>query len=960
MPEEEVDAVVFKVPLQLSSVASFAGELSQWAMTASSSLTTALRKHLHQEVGAPELWNGESLVMVLGGNTTLASVAVVMDVRILVPLLDSRRLDSMVAVQSVGYLARVDAWRAAIGKLGTAAFKAIFQSELDSMHLPAPPGMSMTLGIISKEIISLSLWSGMASQHPVFTIAAETSLEAGSEAPEVATAGVFVSSAAVIAILGVCLGSVACAKPKGIRNCLNGMSAKWKHAAQDEELANVDNVKTYHDVDGASRAVDEIVRTISSPKRMHEALRAGIGKLVEGTISPTTPGAKKLKQLEEASAHATPECETASPNVPGLRSFISPKAHEVPGAVPGTPSPSALVWRAMQGFVSSSSSSSLTPSQRGLRKAGSIEPNLVGHASSSSEDEAAKSLIRKDRSGTDDVITTDLMDQTWQSTTAGGETIKSSIKPDLSYCTDDFEVSAQPAIDGERSIALEPESEPRCRKSSKSPTRPAPLDLDADDTLELQAAPQTGSKSTSHARKAWTPGGNRKGVSVAHGTPASRKKASLRLPVPHAGTRSELKGLMQDELDAVVDQQILDHSSRPASTCSSTNETPCTRLFKQIDVDKDGIISREEYNAALRSGILMKHAPEPDETPSTRLFRQIDTDEDGIISPEEYDAALRSGVIVRQQPIAASRSVSDASGDGPLLRSRPPSGADLRRTARSTSGRSLSYLQSSTSFLPMCQPSAPSRATPTASSKPSRRPRPLSGSQILARAHTPDPMSFPPDPYWDNAAFRKPKTSGIEAEFGGTSSNSTKQRLADMTNSQASKVDEHHGMKSDLSVSSWASGKLLEQFENPDTAYNTPAGRRRSRDTDMELVDATWDDYASPRCVEPSSCSSKKSWSDQKEEYWTDDSFEASPSKRSRPSLRKRPTPIKLEDSPERNLFSELPGSIANEISPIHVREPPSMPSMISNPPSGMPPVLPLDGRATGSSVICERSVRSP
>ena len=64
---------------------------------------------------------------------------------------------------------------------------------------------------------------------------------------------------------------------------------------------------------------------------------------------------------------------------------------------------------------------------------------------------------------------------------------------------------------------------------------------------------------------------------------------------------------------------------------------PCDELFSRIDSDGDGAITRRDIETFLRETL---HVPDP-ATDASRLFSAIDRDEDGLIDPAEFREAHR-------------------------------------------------------------------------------------------------------------------------------------------------------------------------------------------------------------------------------------------------------------------------------------------------------------------------------
>jgi hypothetical protein len=447
---------------------------------------------------------------------------------------------------------------------------------------------------IMQELISFAQWSGRTSEEPTFeTLIGSSGLDASSEAPFVSSASVF--ALPVVGVLGLCFGTYACAKPHRMKELFKAPFKLIKGASKQKPGSpkSDDKVKNFNDVDGTPRAIEELVWTVTSPKRMQEALKAGLDNFLEaGRLSPsrsqprtpTTPGARRLARMERGDTMAA-EFDQDSPffvQQPLVTQQQAPLPNEVPSA---NTSPSSRLWRAFQEFgvaplpspfrksTWSGTSREIEPQTLG-QKATIVEkstPPFKKHAGLEAEDDANSSTLRS----------------------TGSQASRHS----------------------------QPESEPEVASKPRNHNlalwRPARIDITAAEFAELHEGtaedrPQT-APNCLQGRRADSKGKTRRDANPStvdlcglNAWSADVTKAPKPIYV-RASSKSE--ALAQDDQEKMWSMHTGGSSSSSGprdkrSRESLSKDTP-DDLFNQIDKDNDGVISCDELCRALRDGIVV-------------------------------------------------------------------------------------------------------------------------------------------------------------------------------------------------------------------------------------------------------------------------------------------------------------------------------------------------------------------
>jgi Ca2+-binding EF-hand superfamily protein len=103
--------------------------------------------------------------------------------------------------------------------------------------------------------------------------------------------------------------------------------------------------------------------------------------------------------------------------------------------------------------------------------------------------------------------------------------------------------------------------------------------------------------------------------------------------------------------DGKIDKDELTAFKAASQSGSATNSTSVDDIFNKLDTNQDGSISKDEFKAGMAK---MRHhhgagGPPPPSTDSSQdsssttvedIFKSIDTDGDGTISKSEFKAAL--------------------------------------------------------------------------------------------------------------------------------------------------------------------------------------------------------------------------------------------------------------------------------------------------------------------------------
>jgi len=177
-------------------------------------------------------------------------------------------------------------------------------------------------------------------------------------------------------------------------------------------------------------------------------------------------------------------------------------------------------------------------------------------------------------------------------------------------------------------------------------------------------------------------------------------EASMKFTSPYHGTMPTIQSMIQQH-----HKVLLDSPSSPKST--STKAGLAQSLFDRVDVNHDGVITREEFNRAQQSlfdrmdvnhdGVISRaefnraHQAGPNVQAglSQSLFERVDVNHDGVITREEFNRAQQSlfdkldvnhnGVISREEFIRAYEA-------GQIIQSMPASTSHLHETSETDAG----------------------------------------------------------------------------------------------------------------------------------------------------------------------------------------------------------------------------------------------------------------------------------